>query len=63
MGNPTLAVNQETNLAADFKRELGNCLDELGRDNKGWRGSTTVEIVQAADLVCLQPACLSVNLD
>jgi hypothetical protein len=29
MGNPTLAVNQKTNLAADFKRELRDGLGEL----------------------------------
>ena len=62
MGNPTLAVNQETNLAADFKRKLGKRLAELWRNNKGGRGSATVEIVQAADLVCLESTCLSVNL-
>jgi hypothetical protein len=29
MGDPTLAVNQKTNLAADFKRELRDGLGEL----------------------------------
>jgi hypothetical protein len=29
MGDPTLAVDQKTNLAADFKRKQGNCLAEL----------------------------------
>ena len=63
MGYPTLAVDQKTNLATDLKRELGDRLGELRRDDKGWWGSPTVEIVQAADLVCLESTCLSVNLD
>jgi len=29
MGNPTLPVNQKTNLAADFKRKLANRLGKL----------------------------------
>ena len=63
MGYPALAVDQETDLTADFKREPANGLGEFRRDDKGRRGSATVEIVQAADLVCLQSARLSVNLD
>jgi hypothetical protein len=45
MGYPALAVNQETNLAADFRRKLGNSLGELRRDDKGRFGSPAVEIV------------------
>jgi hypothetical protein len=63
MGYPALAVDQKTNLATDFRRELGDGLGEFWRDNKGRFGSPAVEIVQAADLVCLESACLSVNLD
>lgn len=63
MGYPALAVDQETDLAVDFKREPANGLGEFRRDDKGRRGPATVEIVQAADLVCLQSARLSVNLD
>lgn len=53
MGYPALAVDQETDLAADFKREPGNCLGEFRRDNKGRCGSPAVEVIQAADVVCL----------
>ena len=60
---PALAVNQETDLTADFKREPGNCLGKLWRDNKGRCGSATGEIIQVADLVCLQSARMSINLD
>jgi hypothetical protein len=63
MGYPALAVNQETNLAANFRRELGNSLGELRRDDEGRFGSSAVEIVQAADLVCLESACLSVDFN
>jgi len=63
MGYPALAVDQETDLTADFKRELANGLGEFWRDDKGRCGSATVQIVEAAELVCLQSARLSINLD
>ena len=61
MGDPASAVDQETYLTADFKRELANGLGEFRRDDKGRWGSATIEIVQAPDLVCLQSARLSVK--
>ena len=63
MGYPALTVDQEPDLTADFKRKLANGLGEFWRDDKSRCGSATVQVVQAADLVCLQSACLSVNLD
>ena len=63
MSYPALAVDQEADLAADFKRDAANGLGEFRRDDKRRRASATVEIVQAADLVCLESACLSINLD
>ena len=63
MGYPALAVDQEPDLTADFIRELANGLGEFRRDDKSRCGSATVEVLQAADLVCLQSAHLSVNLD
>ena len=42
MGCPAEAVDQETDLTADFKRELSDGLCEFRRDNKGWCGSATV---------------------
>jgi len=63
MGYPALSVNQEADLTADFKREFGNGLGELWRDDKGRWGFPAVEIVQAANLARLQPTCLSIKLD
>ena len=63
MGYPALAVDQQPDLTVDFKRELANGFGEFWRDDKTRCGSATVEVVQAADLVCLQSARLSVNLD
>ena len=63
MSNPTSAVNQETDLTADFIRELCNSLGNFWRDDKSRRGFSTVEIIEAANLACLQSACLSVDLD
>jgi len=63
MRYPPLAVNQETDLAANLKRKPGNCLGKLWRDNKGRCDSAAVEIIQAADLACLQSARMSINLD
>jgi hypothetical protein len=63
MGGPPLAINEKTNLAANFKRKLADSLGKFRGNNKGRWGSATVEILQATDLVCLQSACLSMNLD
>ena len=62
MSDPASAVDQETYLTADFKRELANGLGEFRRDDIGRWGSATVKIVQASDLVCLKSARLSVKL-
>ncbi|HID29980.1 MAG TPA: hypothetical protein EYP19_08245 [Desulfobacterales bacterium] len=42
MGCPALAVDQETDLTADFRRELTDGLCEFCRNDKGWCGSATV---------------------
>jgi hypothetical protein len=63
MGYPASTIDQQTDLTADFMRELGNGLGKFWRDDKSRWGSPTIEIVQAADLVCLQSACLSVYLN
>jgi hypothetical protein len=60
---PALAVDQETNLTADFDGKLANGLAEFWRDDKGGCSSPTIEIVQAADLAGLQSTYLSVDLD
>ena len=60
---PALTVDQEADLTADFKGELANGLGKFRRDNRSRWASPTVEIVQAADLACLQSACLSIKLD
>jgi len=60
---PALTVDQEADLTADFKGELANGLGKFWRDNRSRWGSPTVELVQTADLVCLQSTCLSVYLD
>ncbi|OEU49602.1 MAG: hypothetical protein BA872_07990 [Desulfobacterales bacterium C00003060] len=63
MRYPALAVDKDTDLTADLKGDPANGLGEVRRNNKGRGCSATVEIVQPADLVCLEPARLSINLD
>ncbi len=60
---PALTVDQEADLTADFKGELANGLGKFRRDNRSRWASPTVEIVQAADLACLQSTCLSIKLN
>jgi len=63
VGGPPPAINEKTNLAANFKRKLADGLGKFRGNNKGRLGSTAVKIFQAANLVCLQSARLSMNLD
>jgi len=53
MGGPPLAINEKTNLSANFKRKLADDLGKFRGNNKGRWGSATVKIFQTADLVCL----------
>ena len=63
MGDPSPAVDEQTDLASNFKRKLADGLGKFRRDQKGWRGSAAVQVVQATDLACLQSASLSLNLN
>ena len=63
MGYPASTVDQKADLTADFIRKLGNGLAKFWRDDKSRCGLPTVEIAQAADLVCFESACLSIDLN
>jgi len=63
MGGPPLAINEKANLSANFKRKLADGLGKFRGNNKGRWGSATVKIFQAANLVGLQSARLSMNLN
>lgn len=63
MGYSAPAIDQKSDLTADFRRDLGDRLGKFRRDDESRRGFPSVEVIQAANLICLQSACLSVNLD
>ena len=63
VGDPSLAINEQADLASNFKRELADGLGKFRRDQKGRGGSATIQVVEAADLICLESACLSLNLN
>jgi hypothetical protein len=63
IGCPSLAVDQDPDLTADFKRELANGLGEFRRDDIIGLGSSTIKIGQAADLACLESADISIDFD
>ena len=63
IGGPALAVDQHPDLATDFKRESANGLREFKRDDVSRRGSSTIKIAQAANLVGLQSTRMSLDFD
>jgi hypothetical protein len=63
IGGPALAVDQYSDLAPDFKRESANGLGEFRRDDVSRWGSSTIKISQAANLIGLQSARMSLDFD
>lgn len=62
-GDPSLTVNQYTDLAPDFKRQPAKGFRHFWRDDGSRWGASTVEIVQSTNLICFKAAYIAVDFD